>query len=96
MNRVFNDMLSKCVDDSSMAVEKLDSGKCDVIHDIMSRHGQPFTQEKLEHCFVTMDDFLLAVKKVQPSAKREGFATVPNVTWEDIGSLASVSFVCVP
>ena len=26
-----------------------------------------------------------AVKKVQPSAKREGFATVPNVTWKDIG-----------
>eukprot|EP00462_Mataza_sp_D1_P005740 CAMPEP_0175120648 /NCGR_PEP_ID=MMETSP0087-20121206/735_1 /TAXON_ID=136419 /ORGANISM="Unknown Unknown, Strain D1" /LENGTH=352 /DNA_ID=CAMNT_0016402113 /DNA_START=155 /DNA_END=1216 /DNA_ORIENTATION=- len=34
-----------------------------------------------------MNDFLAAVKKVQPSAKREGFATVPDVTWADIGAL---------
>ena len=27
---------------------------------------------------------------VQPSAKREGFATVPDVTWEDVGALESV------
>jgi hypothetical protein len=24
---------------------------------------------------------------VQPSAKREGFATTPEVTWEDVGAL---------
>ena len=24
---------------------------------------------------------------MQPSAKREGFATVPNVSWEDVGAL---------
>lgn len=28
--------------------------------------------------------------KVQPSAKREGFATVPGVSWSDVGALASV------
>ena len=27
---------------------------------------------------------------VQPSAKREGFATVPDVTWDDIGALDDV------
>jgi ribosome biogenesis ATPase len=27
---------------------------------------------------------------VQPSSKREGFATVPNVSWEDIGALSNV------
>ena len=27
---------------------------------------------------------------MQPSSKREGFATVPNVTWNDIGALAGV------
>lgn len=31
-----------------------------------------------------------AVEKVQPSAKREGFTTIPDVTWEDVGSLADV------
>eukprot|EP00904_Undaria_pinnatifida_P002630 jgi/Undpi1/12368/HiC_scaffold_5.g02040.m1 len=39
---------------------------------------------------VTMEDFMAAVKKVQPSAKREGFATVPGVSWSDVGALASV------
>lgn len=28
--------------------------------------------------------------QVQPSAKREGFATVPGVSWKDVGALASV------
>jgi ribosome biogenesis ATPase len=30
---------------------------------------------------IDMPDFETAVKVVQPSAMREGFATVPNVTW---------------
>lgn len=28
--------------------------------------------------------------KVQPSAKREGFATIPDVSWDDVGSLGDV------
>ena len=39
---------------------------------------------------VTMADFLLATKNIQPSAKREGFAVVPDVTWNDVGALSSV------
>lgn len=27
---------------------------------------------------------------VQPSAKREGFATVPDVNWEDVGALENI------
>ena len=27
---------------------------------------------------------------VQPSAKREGFATVPDITWDDVGALERV------
>lgn len=37
-----------------------------------------------------MEDFRVALKAVQPSAKREGFATVPDVRWEDIGSLKDI------
>jgi ribosome biogenesis ATPase len=44
----------------------------------------------MEGLSVGMDDFLEAVKRVQPSAKREGFATVPDVTWEDIGGVESI------
>ena len=50
----------------------------------------PFTAEELAPLSVTMSDFMNAVKKVQPSAKREGFATTPDVTWNDIGALGDV------
>ncbi|XP_026683154.1 LOW QUALITY PROTEIN: nuclear valosin-containing protein-like [Diaphorina citri] len=39
---------------------------------------------------VTQQDFENALKVVQPSAKREGFATVPNVTWDNVGSLKDI------
>lgn len=39
---------------------------------------------------ITLDDFCEAVKVLQPSAKREGFITVPDVTWDDIGSLEDI------
>lgn len=31
-----------------------------------------------------------ALRSVKPSAKREGFATVPDVTWNDIGALQHI------
>ena len=37
--------------------------------------------------FSTLQEALLIV---QPSAKREGFATIPDVTWEDVGALKDV------
>jgi ribosome biogenesis ATPase len=39
---------------------------------------------------VTMSDFIQASKTVQPSAKREGFAVVPDVTWNDVGALTEI------
>ena len=39
---------------------------------------------------VTEEDFLTALPKIQPSSKREGFATIPDTTWSDIGALQSV------
>lgn len=32
----------------------------------------------------------LALKHVQPSSKREGFVTVPGVTWDDIGAMHAI------
>ncbi|WP_024336584.1 CDC48 family AAA ATPase [Desulfotignum balticum] len=34
---------------------------------------------------VTMDDFLEAMKEIEPSAIREVFSEVPNVNWTDVG-----------
>lgn len=50
----------------------------------------PFTAEQLAPLSITMDDFVAAIAKVQPSSKREGFATIPDVSWADIGALAPV------
>jgi SpoVK/Ycf46/Vps4 family AAA+-type ATPase len=42
-----------------------------------------------------------AIKLVQPSIMREGFTSIPEVTWEDVGSLGHVrevleSSICRP
>ena len=39
---------------------------------------------------VGQDDFEVAIQRVQPSSKREGFATVPDVSWDDVGALKNV------
>ena len=45
--------------------------------------GIPYEQlAKLE---VRMDDFITALKEVEPSAIREVFVEVPDVKWEDVG-----------
>lgn len=46
--------------------------------------------EQLQEVCITLDDFRAALKCVQPSAQREGFATVPDVTWDDVGALTHV------
>jgi ribosome biogenesis ATPase len=48
------------------------------------------TDVQIKELFITMQDFEQAIKKVQPSAKREGFATIPNVSWNDVGALQDV------
>ncbi|KAF9110246.1 hypothetical protein BGX27_006613 [Mortierella sp. AM989] len=63
------------------------------IHSIsafLQSHPDPLTPEQLEPLVITSDDFLIALTKVQPSAKREGFATVPDVSWDKIGALQYV------
>ncbi|KAI8643028.1 P-loop containing nucleoside triphosphate hydrolase protein [Parasitella parasitica] len=54
------------------------------------RHKEPLTEAQLESLAITHDDFKHSLKKVQPSSKREGFATVPDVSWDDIGALQYV------
>lgn len=45
---------------------------------------------QLDNIFITLEDFKNAIKTTVPSAKREGFITVPDVTWDDIGSLRNI------
>nr|GEX23831.1 cell division control protein 48 homolog C [Tanacetum cinerariifolium] len=46
-----------------------------------------WTPEEMEKLSITMSDFEVAAKLVQPSSRREGFSSIPNVKWEDVGGL---------
>ena len=52
--------------------------------DLESEHIDP---ELLEQIEVTKEDFKEALKEVLPSAIREVFVEVPNVTWDQVGGL---------
>jgi len=54
------------------------------------RSSKPLSEAELESLSITMEDFLTALDKVQPSSLREGFTTVPDVSWSDIGALSEI------
>ncbi|KAF2083384.1 ribosome biogenesis ATPase RIX7 [Saccharata proteae CBS 121410] len=43
-----------------------------------------------EDTSISMEAFLAVLPGIQPSSKREGFATIPDTTWADIGALSEV------
>jgi transitional endoplasmic reticulum ATPase len=49
--------------------------------------AQTIPQDVLDSLSVTREDFIEALKRVQPSAMREVMVQVPNVGWDDIGGL---------
>ncbi|PKU74869.1 cell division control protein 48 homolog C [Dendrobium catenatum] len=50
----------------------------------------PWSPEEIENLSITMLDFEEATKLVQPSTRREGFSSIPNIKWEDVGGLDSL------
>jgi transitional endoplasmic reticulum ATPase len=57
-----------------------------ILPEVNLREGIP--AEVLEGLSVRRDDFLSAMKRIQPSALREIMIQVPDVTWDDVGGLA--------
>ncbi|SEI33123.1 YALIA101S03e10814g1_1 [Yarrowia lipolytica] len=58
--------------------------------DFLRMFPNPLTASQLQNMVIALNDFLMAIPLIQPSSKREGFATVPDVSWEDVGALAQV------
>ncbi|KAF9230964.1 P-loop containing nucleoside triphosphate hydrolase protein [Melanogaster broomeanus] len=56
----------------------------------LNAHPSPLTESQLAPLCITSPDFRAALSEVQPSSKREGFATVPDVTWADVGALHGI------
>lgn len=54
------------------------------------REQPPLTEDQMSDLCIDLSDFKKALPFVQPSAKREGFATIPDVTWDDVGALENV------
>lgn len=105
INRIFksgflgdNDDSAKKSEDNNSNTEKregddkmeIDKDESTTLATQTSISSVPLTPEQLSPLYITMDDFLSAIPQVQPSSKREGFATVPDVTWDNIGALSSI------
>jgi transitional endoplasmic reticulum ATPase len=62
----------------------------DAVRRIMPRldlDEQTIPPEVLDDLCVTREDFLSALKRIQPSAMREVMVQMPNVSWDDIGGV---------
>ncbi|WP_457591113.1 CDC48 family AAA ATPase [Geoglobus sp.] len=60
--------------------ERMERGEIDI-------EAEEIPAEVLESLKVTLEDFLEALKNIEPSAMREVLVEVPNVRWDDIGGL---------
>ena len=98
VNRIFHEMIGpETVNSMEMCEEKTQKQQdVDALNNrqnisrMLRDRKEPLTEKELEPLCVTMPDFEVAISKVQPSSKREGFATIPDVTWNDIGGLESL------
>ncbi|TFK45370.1 AAA-domain-containing protein [Heliocybe sulcata] len=75
---------------SSLLPSTLASTAASSIIHFLQAHPHPLTESQLSPLCITHADFLLALKQVQPSSKREGFATIPDVTWAEVGALHGI------
>ncbi|XP_027030296.2 nuclear valosin-containing protein-like [Tachysurus fulvidraco] len=84
-------MSSDVAEDSGQASDHLNAkqGELDQLLSLL-RNSESLSEEQLSDLCIVMDDFKESLARVQPSAKREGFATVPDVTWDDVGALQDI------
>lgn len=87
----FLDVLRHQAGDSIMDIDKSQelSPKVRQLRALISRAKEPLVEQP-DMVSITNEDFVTALPKIQPSSKREGFATIPDTTWADIGALQPV------
>lgn len=61
-----------------------------IIQNFLNSHPEPLNEQQLSLLNINFQDFLTALPTIQPTSKREGFATVPDVTWDNVGALSSI------
>ncbi|CAB4064299.1 RIX7 [Lepeophtheirus salmonis] len=86
INRIFKDLRSNDIKDDPCS--DLDELLSWIRSDV--EENESITESQLSSFSIKYLDFEKAVQTVQPSSKREGFITVPDVTWEDVGALKEI------
>uniref|UniRef100_A0A8C3XVF9 Nuclear VCP like n=1 Tax=Chelydra serpentina TaxID=8475 RepID=A0A8C3XVF9_CHESE len=78
--------------EEAMTEQSLETGTEDELQRLLEllKEQDPLLEEQLQKLCIEMNDFIVALSSVQPSAKREGFVTVPDVTWADVGALEDI------
>jgi transitional endoplasmic reticulum ATPase len=61
-----------------------------IIPDLKMNENEPIPKSMLDRLKITMKDFDEALKTVRPSAMREVYVDIPNITWNDIGGLNDI------
>lgn len=61
-----------------------------IVQKFIQSYPEPLKPEQLAELSIKYEDFLIALPTIQPTAKREGFATVPDVTWTNVGALNKI------
>ncbi len=75
------DLEALCKEAAMHALRKrIEKGEIDI-------EAEEIPEEVLENLKVTMEDFMEALKNIEPSAMREVLVEVPKVTWDDVGGL---------
>ncbi|KAL1919778.1 uncharacterized protein VTP21DRAFT_1709 [Calcarisporiella thermophila] len=78
------------IDEATTSAALTSTASAEIVTAFIRENPQFLTFERLSMLMITREDFDVALKQVQPSSKREGFATVPDVTWSDVGALNKV------
>ena len=71
-------------------IDKLDKVEEEVKEEVKDESKDSDDDIDLSQFYIEIDDFKQASKRVKPSAQREGFSTVPNTSWTDVGALGQV------
>ncbi|GBL50397.1 hypothetical protein CJI97_002600 [Candidozyma auris] len=67
--------------------KKSEAEQLSTIQRFLLKHPDPLSDEQLAPLRISFSDFKEALPNIQPTAKREGFATIPDVTWRNVGAL---------
>lgn len=85
-----NDAMDVDDQDLKNTANMIDPLPLSLIQQFINNYPDPLTTDQLSELSIKYEDFLKALPTIQPTAKREGFATVPDVTWANVGALGKI------